>query len=51
MRKQFTEEDEVNDPDEDFANNLEHYLFEKESFKKSFTEIYSWIDHFLGDKK
>jgi hypothetical protein len=50
-RKNFSEEDGSSDPDEDFANNVEHYLFEKESFKIKFPEIYRWIDNFWGRNK
>lgn len=50
-RTKFSEVDGANDVDEDFANNVEHYLFERESFKKDYPEIHKWIDDFWGDKK
>lgn len=43
----FSEKDGANDPDEDFANNVEHYLYNTDNFKKSFLPISVWLDHFF----
>ena len=48
-RKRFSEPDGSNDIDEDFANNIEHYLFENKTFKKSFPKINEWIKKIMGD--
>jgi hypothetical protein len=50
-RKKFSEYDGKSDPDEDFSNNVEHYLFEKESFKKDYPKIFNWLEAFWRDKK
>ena len=50
-RRKFSEPDGANDPDEDFANNVENYLFNKEEFRKEFPLIFNWIDHLFGGEK
>ncbi len=50
-RKIFSEPDGANDPDEDFSNNVEHYLFNKNEFKSKFPSIFEWIKALFGDKK
>lgn len=50
-RKKFSEIDGRDDPDEDFSNNVEHYLFEKKSFKKNYPKIFNWLDTFWRGKR
>ncbi len=50
-RKIFSEPDGANGPDEDFSNNVEHYLFNKNDFNKKFPSVFKWIEDLFGDKK
>lgn len=47
VRTNFSEPDGANDPEEDFANNVEHYIFNTTTFKKNYSSIYFWIDQLL----
>jgi hypothetical protein len=46
-RTNFTAEDGILGPEEDFANNIESYLFDNEQLKKD-KAIYNWIEKKLG---
>ena len=51
-RKVFTAIDGIFSPDEDFANNIEYYLFDEKTLKKKNKEIHQWIKQFMeGVKK
>ncbi|MGB0453771.1 MAG: hypothetical protein ACPGJV_08640 [Bacteriovoracaceae bacterium] len=50
-RKKFSEPDGAIDPDEDFSNNVEHYLFNKRHFRRDYPEIFKWLKNLFGDKK
>ena len=50
-RKKFSELDGANDPDEDFANNIEHYLFENKNFQNKFPKIHQWIKKLMGGQR
>lgn len=39
----YVEKDGELSPDEDFANNIEFYLFEPETLRKKSNAIYLWI--------
>lgn len=45
-RNKFTAEDGKTSPEEDFSNNIEFYLFEKDKLKEN-KEIYQWIKEFM----
>ncbi len=50
-RTTFSEPDGKNGPEEDFANNIEHYFSNPKKFKKNFPKINTWIGTFFkGDK-
>ena len=44
----FVEQDGEMSPDEDFANNIEFFLFEPETLKKKSNAIYLWIQKSFG---
>ncbi len=50
-RTSFSESDGKNSPEEDFANNVEHYFANHENFKKNFPRIYGWINKFTKENK
>ncbi len=50
-RTKFSEPDGKNGPEEDFANNVEHYLVNPNEFQKEFPKIYIWINTFLRKEK
>ncbi len=45
----FVEEDSRIGPEEDFANNVEYYLFDKAILEKKSNMIYNWIEINLSD--
>ena len=47
-RKVFVARDGEKYPGEDFANNIEYYLFEKETLKRKNPKIYKWVEKFVG---
>jgi len=49
-RDDFVEEDGKNGPDEDFANNIEYYLFKPSVLRAKSPRIYEWIQKKYGDK-
>ena len=52
MRKSFVAMDSMMSPAEDFANNIEYYLFEEKTLEKKNPKIYGWIKRFMeGSKK
>ena len=50
-RQVFTAIDGIFSPDEDFANNIEYYLFDEKTLQKKNKEIYQWIKRFMEGKK
>jgi hypothetical protein len=50
MREAFVEEDGKEGPNEDFANNIEHFLFSPQSLKNKSPKVYDWIRQRYGDK-
>lgn len=46
----YVEEDGAREPGEDFANNLDHYLFDPERLQKVTPDAYDWIKKQFGDK-
>ena len=51
VRKVFVAIDGIFSPDEDFSNNMEYYLFEKNTLKRKKPKIYNWIEQLMEDKK
>lgn len=50
-RKQgYVEEDGAKAPDEDFANNLDYFLFDPDRLQKVTPSAYEWIKKQFGDK-
>lgn len=49
-RKDFIEEDSQNNPEEDFTNNIEYFLFDSQTLKKKNPQLYDWISKKFGDK-
>jgi hypothetical protein len=48
----YVEDDGKNSPEEDYANNLEHYLYNSDNLNKVTPSSYRWIrDHFGDDFK
>lgn len=47
--RNFVEKDGEISPDEDFANNIEFFLFEPETLKKKSNAVYLWIQKSFGD--
>lgn len=50
-RTKFSEPDGKNGPEEDFANNIEHYFANPSKIKKEFPSIYTWIDTLIRNEK
>ena len=50
-RKNFVADDCDHSPDEDFANNIEYYLYGKKTLKQKNPKIYQWIKKFLEENK
>ncbi len=50
-RTKFSEPDGANDPDEDFANNVEHYLSNNSEFRREYPLVFNWMEILFGDKK
>lgn len=46
-RTVFTEKDGINSATEDFANNVEYYLFDEKTLRKKNKEIHGWIKKFM----
>lgn len=46
----YVEEDGKISPDEDYANNMEYYLYDPDKLKKTTPEAYSWIKNKYGEK-
>jgi hypothetical protein len=46
----YVEEDGAREPDEDFANNLDHFLFDPERLQKVTPKAYDWIKKQFSDK-
>lgn len=44
----YVEEDGINSPDEDFANNVEYYLFDPDKLKKVTPSAFDWIQTNYG---
>ncbi len=49
-RKGLVEADSVNHPEEDFANNIEYFLFYSKTLKEKSPRVYDWISKKFGDK-
>jgi hypothetical protein len=49
LRKDFTAEDGKLNPEEDFANNIEFYFFDRKSLEKQ-PEVIKWIQKMVGDQ-
>jgi len=43
MRDEFVEDDGKEGPNEDFANNIEYFLFRSQSLKMKAPKVYDWI--------
>ncbi len=50
VRKGAVEEDSQNNPEEDFANNVEYFLFNPKTLKEKSPKVYEWISKKFGDK-
>jgi hypothetical protein len=48
--KGFVKEDGQSKPGEDYANNIEYFLFEPELLKRKTPRVYDWIKSRYGDK-
>ncbi len=48
--KGFVKEDGQRKPSEDYANNIEHFLFEPETLMRTTPEVYNWIKSKYGDR-
>ena len=46
-RTNFTELDGSSSPSEDFANNLEYYLFDKKILEKKNPKIHQWMKEYM----
>lgn len=46
----FVKEDGKTSPEEDFANNIDHFLFEPNKLRKTTPAAYEWIAEYFGDK-
>ncbi len=49
-RKDFVEYDSQNSPEEDFANNIEYFLFNPKTLKEKSPQLYVWMSKKFGDK-
>ncbi len=47
----FSAPDGKHSPEEDFANNIEHYFAESLNFNKNFPKIHKWINKLFGATK
>ncbi len=47
-RKGFVEDDSQNNPEEDFANNIEYFLFNPKTLKEKSPKVYDWISKKFG---
>ena len=50
VRKGIVEEDSQNNPEEDFANNIEYFLFDPKTLKEKSPKVYEWISKKFGDR-
>ena len=50
-RTVFTEPDGSTNPNEDFSNNLEYYLFDKKTLETKNPKIYQWIKKYMENKE
>ena len=50
-RKTIIQPDSGVSPNEDFANNLEYYLFDKKALERKNPKIYQWIKRYMEKKK
>ena len=46
----YVKEDGRNSIGEDYANNLEHFLFEPEKLRSMTPKVHQWINENFGDK-
>ena len=49
VRGTFVSDDGRDSPDEDFANNVEFFLFRPEKLKKTSPGVYDWLKKNYGD--
>jgi hypothetical protein len=49
-RRNFVEADGRDSPEEDFANNFEHYFFDPENLKKISPDIFNWMKEKISKK-
>jgi hypothetical protein len=49
-RDGFVEEDGKNSVDEDFANNIQYFLFNQSALKSKTPKVFDWISKRYGDK-
>jgi hypothetical protein len=49
-RSGIVEEDSQNNPEEDFANNIEYFVFNPKTLKEKSPQVYNWISKKFGDK-
>ncbi len=49
-RNGVVESDSKNSPEEDFANNVEYFLFNSKSLKEKSPKVHDWISKKFGDK-
>ncbi len=49
-KSKFVEPDGIVAPQEDFANNIEYFLFNPTKLRLNSPDAYEWIQHHLGDK-
>ena len=51
VRKIFVASDSEDSPSEDFANNIEYYLYEEKTLKEKNPKIYKWIKKLMKRRK
>ena len=51
MRKNIIEKDSTFSISEDFANNIEYYLYGPKTLKRKNPKIYQWIKEFMEKHK
>ena len=51
VRKIFVASDSEDSPSEDFANNIEYYLYEGKTLKAKNPKIYTWVENFMKRRK
>lgn len=49
-RSGYVEEDSKKDPDEDFANNIEYFLFNRKELEKKSPKVHGWLKRQFGDR-